>query len=66
MQYLILLVALPLLAAADHGPPGYGYAPKLYCRETNTSVYAEVRPFYARIGESHIGCVNPATFSGTR
>jgi len=36
------LAALPLLAAADHGPPGYGYAPKLYCRETNTSVYAEV------------------------
>ena len=42
MQYLILLAALPFLAAADHGPPGYGYAPKLYCRETNTSVYAEV------------------------
>ena len=42
LQYLILLAALPLLAAADHGPPGYGYAPKLYCRETNTSVYAEV------------------------
>merc|ERR1719461_678600 len=42
MQYLILLAALPLLASADHGPPGYGYAPKLYCRETNTSVYAEV------------------------
>ena len=53
LQYLILLAALPLLAAADHGPPGYGYAPKLYCRETNTSVYTEVRApshsFHARL-----------------
>ena len=31
-------------AAADvHAPAhGYGYAPEFYCRDTNTSVYAEV------------------------
>lgn len=41
----ILLFLLPAVALAVHpapyGAPAYGH-PKLYCRETNTSVYAEV------------------------
>merc|ERR1712053_37275 len=36
---LILAVAIASAAAAQ---PGYGYAPEFYCRDTNTSVYAEV------------------------
>ena len=43
-QYFPALVALLALGGAyalpDH--PGYGYAPKFYCRDTNTSIYAEV------------------------
>jgi len=35
----LLLFLLPALAAAD---TGYGYAPQIYCRDTNTSVYAQV------------------------
>lgn len=39
---MILLFLLPSLALAAHPAPyGYGH-PKLYCRDTNTSVYAEV------------------------
>lgn len=30
------------MAFADHHAPSYGYAPKYHCRDTNTSVYAEV------------------------
>lgn len=39
----ILLFLLPAVAFAAHPAPhgGYGH-PKLYCRDTNTSVYAEV------------------------
>lgn len=38
----ILLFLLPAVAFAAHPAP-YGYEhPKLYCRDTNTSVYAEV------------------------
>merc|ERR1711894_81176 len=38
----ILLFLLPAVAFAAHpAPHGYGH-PKLYCRDTNTSVYAEV------------------------
>jgi len=35
----ILLFLLPALVAAD---TGYGYAPQIYCRDTNTSIYAQV------------------------
>merc|ERR1711937_705049 len=44
MQGLILLaVALSAVSADVHAPAhGYGYAPEFYCRDTNTSVYAEV------------------------
>ena len=39
----IILAVLPLVAFAAHAPaPHYGYAPKYHCRDTNTSVYAEV------------------------
>jgi hypothetical protein len=42
MQAFILAL-LPLVALADHAPHGYGgYGPKYHCRDTNTSVYAEV------------------------
>jgi len=37
-----ILALLPLLAFADHPAPGYGYGPKYHCRDTNTSIYAEV------------------------
>merc|ERR1711974_333472 len=40
MQALILAL-LPLVAFADHAP-AYGYGPQYHCRDTNTSVYAEV------------------------
>jgi len=30
------------IAAASADQPGYGYAPEYYCRDTNTSIYAEV------------------------
>merc|ERR1711942_13823 len=36
---LILAVTVASAAAAQ---PGYGYQPEFYCRDTNTSVYAEV------------------------
>merc|ERR1712111_169872 len=44
MQGLILLaVALSAVSADVHAPAhGYGYAPEFYCRDTNTSIYAEV------------------------
>jgi len=35
----LLLFLLPALVAAD---TGYGYAPQIYCRDTNTSIYAQV------------------------
>merc|ERR1712088_253957 len=38
MKFLLLLLA-PAVALAD---TGYGYAPQVYCRDTNTSVYAQV------------------------
>merc|ERR1711970_1361829 len=37
--FLILAVTIASAAAAN---PGYGYAPEFYCRDTNTSIYAEV------------------------
>merc|ERR1712018_64419 len=40
MQAFILAL-LPLVAFADHAP-AYGYGPQYHCRDTNTSVYAEV------------------------
>lgn len=39
-MYIVTLALLPALALADHAVPAYG-APS-YCRETETSVYAEV------------------------
>jgi hypothetical protein len=41
------LALLPLVALAAHphphpAAPAYGYQPKYQCRDTNTSVYAEV------------------------
>merc|ERR1712165_465087 len=42
MQAFILAL-LPLVAFTDHpAPHGYGYGPQYHCRDTNTSVYAEV------------------------
>ena len=35
------MALLPLVAFADHAP-AYGYGPQYHCRDTNTSVYAEV------------------------
>jgi len=41
-MFTFALVILPALAVADHAP-AYGYAPApAYCRETETSIYAEV------------------------
>merc|ERR1712038_1339513 len=40
MKYLLALLA-PALVAAE-ADTGYGYAPQVYCRDTNTSVYAQV------------------------
>merc|ERR1711971_1279533 len=44
MQGLFILAALAASVSADiHAPAhGYGYAPEFYCRDTNTSIYAEV------------------------
>merc|ERR1711963_861308 len=40
---LYLTVAISAVAADVHAPAhGYGYAPEFYCRDTNTSIYAEV------------------------
>merc|ERR1712088_743621 len=41
---LIFTVALAASVSADAAAPahGYGYAPEFYCRDTNTSIYAEV------------------------
>jgi len=41
MQVFILAL-LPVLAFADHPAHGYGYAPQYHCRDTNTSIYAQV------------------------
>ena len=39
---LLAVVASPILADKPHHAPAYGYAPEYYCRDTNTSIYAEV------------------------
>jgi len=39
---LVFISALIAVASADVHAPAYGYAPEYYCRDTNTSVYAEV------------------------
>merc|ERR1711872_830277 len=41
MLVLLLLPCLLPLAWCAHGH-GYGHAPEFYCRDTNTSIYAEV------------------------
>eukprot|EP00095_Tigriopus_kingsejongensis_P008662 maker-scaffold72_size415059-snap-gene-0.11 protein:Tk08662 transcript:maker-scaffold72_size415059-snap-gene-0.11-mRNA-1 annotation:"hypothetical protein" len=41
MQAFYILVLLPALVLAE-ADSGYGYGPKIYCRDTNTSIYAEV------------------------
>jgi len=38
----LFISALVAVASADVHAPAYGYAPEYYCRDTNTSVYAEV------------------------
>merc|ERR1739838_1126100 len=39
----IVAVSIAAVSADVHAPAhGYGYAPEFYCRDTNTSVYAEV------------------------
>merc|ERR1711975_77457 len=40
MQGLLILAVA--VASADVHAPAYGYAPEFYCRDTNTSIYAEV------------------------
>merc|ERR1712073_72339 len=41
--FILLAVAVAsAYGAAPHHAPAYGYAPEYYCRDTNTSVYAEV------------------------
>jgi hypothetical protein len=43
MQILLFLLPAVAFAAHPHHAPAHGYGhPKLYCRDTNTSVYAEV------------------------
>jgi hypothetical protein len=37
-----LFLVLVLSASVALADQGYGYAPKFYCRDTNTSIYAEV------------------------
>ena len=37
----MLALLAPALVAAE-ADTGYGYAPQVYCRDTNTSVYAQV------------------------
>merc|ERR1712168_622442 len=38
----VILALLALVASISADAPGYGYAPEYYCRDTNTSIYAEV------------------------
>merc|ERR1712168_68612 len=38
----VILALLALVASISADAPGYGYAPEFYCRDTNTSIYAEV------------------------
>merc|ERR1712001_416758 len=38
----VILALLALVASISADSPGYGYAPEYYCRDTNTSIYAEV------------------------
>ena len=40
-QALFISALIAGASAAVHAP-SYGYAPEYYCRDTNTSVYAEV------------------------
>lgn len=41
-QGLVILAVTLSVASAAAPAPGYGYAPEFYCRDTNTSIYAEV------------------------
>merc|ERR1712123_135820 len=41
MMYVFISALIAVASAAVH-TPAYGYAPEFYCRDTNTSVYAEV------------------------
>merc|ERR1711892_24930 len=41
MMYVFISALIAVASAAVHAP-SYGYAPEFYCRDTNTSVYAEV------------------------
>merc|ERR1711990_1368606 len=42
MKGLFILAVAIAAVSADVHAPAYGYAPEFYCRDTNTSVYAEV------------------------
>merc|ERR1712020_246761 len=42
MKGLFILAVAIAAVSADVHAPAYGYAPEYYCRDTNTSVYAEV------------------------
>jgi len=39
---MLVIFLSSLLSLASAATPGYGYAPEYYCRDTNTSIYAEV------------------------
>ena len=42
-QFFVAIALVGAVSADVHAPAhGYGYAPEFYCRDTNTSVYAEV------------------------
>merc|ERR1712020_764065 len=42
MKGLFILAVAIAAVSADVHAPAYGYAPEFYCRDTNTSIYAEV------------------------
>jgi hypothetical protein len=57
-MFFVTLAFLPALALADHhvAAPAYGYAPApAYCRETETSVYAEVGTHNHKTGNTKGG-----------
>jgi len=39
---MLVIFLSSVISLASAASPGYGYAPEFYCRDTNTSIYAEV------------------------